>query len=148
MTHRPPDPLVFSVHSACACNVTGSTRSWCDVTTGQCSCHDGVTGRQCDACQRYFFGFHAPPRGCSPCNCSQAYSVDLQCDVSGVCPCKPGVGGDKCVACRDGFYNLTGSGRWRNGKDDDDDENEGDNNCNGNMTLGSTMAGFTPRGCG
>ena len=42
----------------CACNVSGSVDSVCNVTSGQCDCvNGGVTGRTCDACRPGFYQF-------------------------------------------------------------------------------------------
>ena len=103
--------ILFCLPQACACNLTGSGSTACNVTTGQCSCFEGVKGRQCDACKTHFFGFKSG-RGCSPCNCTPEYSENLQCNEVGVCSCKPGVDGMKCVECQEKFYNLTNTGEY------------------------------------
>uniref|UniRef100_A0A0N4ZF07 Laminin subunit alpha-2 n=1 Tax=Parastrongyloides trichosuri TaxID=131310 RepID=A0A0N4ZF07_PARTI len=36
---------------ACNCNPHGSIQFICDKQSGQCECHDGVTGRNCDLCE-------------------------------------------------------------------------------------------------
>lgn len=46
----------------CDCDRIGSTNYTCEQRGGQCQCKTGVTGRRCDTCQRYFFGFS--PSGC------------------------------------------------------------------------------------
>ncbi|MED6279319.1 hypothetical protein CHARACLAT_033234 [Characodon lateralis] len=41
----------------CNCNPIGSTSGECDIVTGQCECHPGITGLHCDRCEINFFGF-------------------------------------------------------------------------------------------
>ena len=41
----------------CDCDRVGSTNYTCVERGGQCQCKPGVTGRRCDTCQRFFFGF-------------------------------------------------------------------------------------------
>ncbi|CAB0018860.1 unnamed protein product [Nesidiocoris tenuis] len=67
----------------CNCNVTGSKGPGCDEN-GQCVCRTGVTGLQCDECERNQFGFSAT--GCQPCECDPFGSSDLQCNSTGHCP--------------------------------------------------------------
>uniref|UniRef100_A0A8D0CXN5 Laminin subunit alpha-1 n=1 Tax=Sander lucioperca TaxID=283035 RepID=A0A8D0CXN5_SANLU len=83
---------------ACGCDVSGALSSVCDVTTGQCSCRENVTGRACDRCQFGFFGLQSG-RGCRPCSCSQSGSLSESCDKEGRCQCVEGVAGDACDRC-------------------------------------------------
>lgn len=74
----------------------GSRSLQCDAS-GRCQCKPGVAGDKCDRCDvdHYDFG----PRGCRPCECSVAGSLNNQpsCDPhTGVCACKEHVEGQKC----------------------------------------------------
>ena len=41
----------------CACNPDGRKDNTCDITSGQCSCIDNVSGLKCDACAIGWYGF-------------------------------------------------------------------------------------------
>ena len=99
------DPLP----TACSCNMVGTNRTSCDLSSGHCSCHDGVVGRACSTCRQHYYNFNSGA-GCSPCNCNALYSQDLQCNSAGKCTCKAGVSEDKCTKCADNYYNLTTAG--------------------------------------
>ena len=47
---------------SCDCDQVGSLNYTCELETGVCTCKQGVTGRRCDTCQKYYFGFS--PTGC------------------------------------------------------------------------------------
>ena len=46
---------------ACGC---AASDPLCDGTTGQCVCPTGVTGRSCDHCENFTFGYD-PVNGCT-----------------------------------------------------------------------------------
>ena len=46
----------------CMCDPTGSLNNSCDVTSGQCPCKPGVTGRTCSQCQADHYSFSS--QGC------------------------------------------------------------------------------------
>ncbi|XP_054863033.1 laminin subunit alpha-1 isoform X2 [Amphiprion ocellaris] len=93
----------------CGCDVSGAISGLCDVTSGQCSCRENVTGRTCGRCQLGFFGLQSG-RGCHPCGCSQLGSLSESCDEEGRCQCVEGVAGDRCDRCSRGYYGFHGSG--------------------------------------
>ena len=39
------------------CNVDGSSSESCNVTTGECSCNEGVQGLNCDECKLEYYNF-------------------------------------------------------------------------------------------
>lgn len=53
--------------AVCECNVIGSVNLTCDTITGQCYCHPGVEGLNCDRCMAFHYGFSE--RGCERCEC-------------------------------------------------------------------------------
>ncbi|KAM6311047.1 laminin subunit beta-3 [Podargus strigoides] len=60
----------------CDCDFQGTEGVGCDKTTGQCLCRPGVTGPQCDQCQR---GHCSTYPSCQPCHpCFRAYDGDIQ----------------------------------------------------------------------
>ncbi|KAL3200058.1 hypothetical protein MRX96_001267 [Rhipicephalus microplus] len=71
--------------------------------TGHCHCRPGVTGKQCDQCLPYHYGFS--PDGCVPCDCDSQGSVSLQCAPDGQCECRPNVEGRRCERCKENKYN-------------------------------------------
>ncbi|CAH1271076.1 LAMB1 [Branchiostoma lanceolatum] len=107
--------------SACNCSDLGSVHQVCDLETGQCPCHPGVSDAsmlsasnltadlQCRSCQLDYFGFESG-EGCHPCLCNETGSVSLQCDETGQCPCTDTSGGDKCDVCLPGFFNFSSQG--------------------------------------
>ncbi|MEQ2259873.1 Laminin subunit gamma-1 [Xenotaenia resolanae] len=93
------------VHS-CNCNPIGSTSGECDIVTGQCECHPGITGLHCDRCEINFFGFSSS--GCKPCDCDLEGSLSGQCKEDGRCDCRPGFVGARCDMCEENyFYNRS-----------------------------------------
>ncbi|XP_068437392.1 laminin subunit alpha-1 isoform X2 [Clinocottus analis] len=94
---------------ACGCDVSGSLSSVCDVTTGQCSCRENVTGLTCDRCQSGSFGLQTQG-GCRSCGCNQSGSVSESCDEGGRCQCVEGVSGDACDRCSRGYYGFHANG--------------------------------------
>ena len=116
----------------CLCNMTGATSRVCDKVSGQCTCRENVSGRQCERCDS---GYHTlTTSGCKPCNCSTsgtAFGASQRCDpVSGSCQCKNFVTGYYCDRCKLGYYNL----RSANGNGCDRCQ------CDTRGTLGNTKA--------
>lgn len=68
----------------CNCDPVGALNGTCNTDYGQCVCRIGVTGRKCDMCEPFHYGFSLD--GCKPCDCDQIGSVSLQCDATGQCP--------------------------------------------------------------
>ena len=98
--------LNVSGREPCRCDRVGSLNDSCDIQSGQCSCKLGVTGRQCDQCERYHWGFSY--EGCSGCNCNPEGALDLQCEVrTGQCRCKANIEGQRCDRCVENKYNIT-----------------------------------------
>ena len=90
----------------CRCSRVGSLNDSCDIQSGQCSCKLGVTGRQCDQCERYHWGFSY--EGCKGCSCNPEGALDLQCDQrDGQCRCKASIEGQRCDRCVENKYNIT-----------------------------------------
>ncbi|VDM59180.1 unnamed protein product, partial [Angiostrongylus costaricensis] len=89
----------------CGCDLLGSEDATCDIVTGRCKCKPGVTGRQCNECAPYHFGFG--PKGCQPCDCEVIGSESLQCDVtSGQCLCRDHIEGRRCDQCVENRYDI------------------------------------------
>ncbi|XP_062236101.1 laminin subunit alpha-1 [Platichthys flesus] len=91
----------------CNCDLRGSQSSVCSrddsqsgVSAGQCVCHEGFAGRQCDRCA---FGYRDFPR-CVRCECDLSGSTNS--DPCSPCTCKMNVMGAHCDLCKPGFYNL------------------------------------------
>ncbi|XP_053268611.1 laminin subunit alpha-1 [Pleuronectes platessa] len=91
----------------CNCDLRGSKSSVCSrddsqsgVSAGQCVCHEGFAGRQCDRCA---FGYRDFPR-CVRCECDLSGSTNS--DPCSPCICKMNVMGAHCDLCKPGFYNL------------------------------------------
>ncbi|XP_069368064.1 laminin subunit alpha-1 isoform X2 [Paralichthys olivaceus] len=91
----------------CNCDLRGSKSSICSrddsqsgVSAGQCVCHEGFAGRQCDRCA---FGYRDFPR-CVRCECEPSGSINS--DPCSPCICKLNVMGAHCDLCKPGFYNL------------------------------------------
>ena len=80
----------------------------CDKYTGQCPCHNFVTGRTCTACQQNFYDLaNAHEAGCKPCACYPDNSEDpsAQCHLeTGECDCLPGFGSRDCSTCENGYW--------------------------------------------
>ncbi|KAL4232273.1 Plexin-A1 [Mactra antiquata] len=91
----------------CKCNLTGSTGTSCEETSGNCTCKTNVSGRQCDTCMHNTANFSST--GCTACSCN---SEGIQsCSTGLVCNCKNNVERDsgKCNKCVPNFYNLSHS---------------------------------------
>ncbi|XP_074871776.1 multiple epidermal growth factor-like domains protein 9 [Carettochelys insculpta] len=96
--------LASSKDYLCNCSALGSASvNECNTSTGQCECHTGYTGLQCENCKEGYF-MNQTSGLCFPCGCSSKGSVNSLCNNSGKCQCKAGVIGLKCDQCRDGYY--------------------------------------------
>jgi hypothetical protein len=97
---------------SCGCVAAGAlgSGSQCDVSTGQCACRAGTTGRTCNVCKRGFYGLSASnPTGCLSCECNLFGTVNgsTSCDpTSGQCQCLPSNVGRTCSQCVAGFFQL------------------------------------------
>ncbi|XP_060106614.1 multiple epidermal growth factor-like domains protein 9 [Heteronotia binoei] len=93
----------------CNCSLVGSTGlNDCNMTTGQCRCHKGYSGQQCDECEA---GYYPEPSSgrCLACGCHSAGAVSSSCDNSGICQCKAGAMGPKCAECQEGYSKFNKS---------------------------------------
>ncbi|XP_023688172.2 netrin-1 [Paramormyrops kingsleyae] len=48
----------------CQCHPVGAVGQWCNQTSGQCLCRDGVTGLRCNRCAPGYQQGHSPIRPC------------------------------------------------------------------------------------
>uniref|UniRef100_A0A673BIA3 Laminin, alpha 1 n=1 Tax=Sphaeramia orbicularis TaxID=375764 RepID=A0A673BIA3_9TELE len=99
-------------HTSCDCNRTaGSSAHQCNLTSGQCPCREGFSGRSCDQCAP---GHHSYP-ACTACGCDVAGTKAEFCNAtlgvcncqSGECVCKAGVSGRRCEECVSGRFGLS-----------------------------------------
>ncbi|XP_054854563.1 multiple epidermal growth factor-like domains protein 9 [Eublepharis macularius] len=93
----------------CNCSSVGSMGlNDCNTTTGQCKCHKGYTGQQCNGCEAGYYPELSSAR-CLPCGCHSTGSASSSCDNSGRCLCKAGATGPKCAECQAGYskFNRT-----------------------------------------
>ncbi|KAG7258254.1 hypothetical protein CRUP_027366 [Coryphaenoides rupestris] len=51
---------------ACQCHPLGAVGGWCNQTSGQCLCRDGVTGLRCNRCAPGYKQGRSPLRPCIP----------------------------------------------------------------------------------
>ncbi|XP_054478572.1 laminin subunit alpha-1 [Anoplopoma fimbria] len=109
--YRPAEVLTNTANNSpcveCNCDLRGSESSVCTrdgtqpgVSSGQCVCKRGFTGRRCDRCA---FGFRDFPQ-CDRCECHLSGSTNT--DPCSPCICKVNVMGAHCDLCKPGFYNL------------------------------------------
>uniref|UniRef100_A0A665TLL1 Laminin, alpha 1 n=1 Tax=Echeneis naucrates TaxID=173247 RepID=A0A665TLL1_ECHNA len=107
--YRPAEvsPYSDSPCVKCNCDLRGSKSSVCTrdgtqtgMSAGQCECHEGFAGRQCDRCA---FGYRDFPQ-CVRCECNLSGSINT--DPCSPCICKVNVMGAHCDLCKPGFYNL------------------------------------------
>ncbi|XP_065805141.1 laminin subunit alpha-1 [Labrus bergylta] len=110
--YRPTEvsPYSDSPCVECNCDLKGSESSVCTrddtqpgVSTGQCVCKEGFTGRQCDRCA---FGYRDFPQ-CVRCECNLSGSINS--DPCSPCICKVNVMGAHCDLCKPGYYDLQDS---------------------------------------
>uniref|UniRef100_A0A1A8RJK3 Laminin, beta 4 n=2 Tax=Nothobranchius rachovii TaxID=451742 RepID=A0A1A8RJK3_9TELE len=87
---------------ACRCDPANSISNICDKVTGQCPCHPGFGGRQCDKCGDSYFG--NPDLQCMSCDCNLEGSKHPSCNPeTGECLCRAGVAGISCDECAPGY---------------------------------------------
>ena len=74
---------------------------------GHCiNCLDNRGGIHCEQCLPNHY-INKRTNRCTPCNCDETGSEDLQCNEDGQCLCKPGVTGQRCERCEDNYYDLS-----------------------------------------
>lgn len=56
--------LILFTTPACQCHPLGAVGHWCNQSTGQCLCREGVTGQRCNRCAPGFKHGHSPLRPC------------------------------------------------------------------------------------
>ena len=100
-----PNAYNFTSEGCTPCDCSEFAESdFCNVTTGQCVCPEGVTGRACDTCLPSYYNLTSA--GCEPCDCDQAGSANDVCDVlTGQCVCTGDLTGRSCDQCGEGFFN-------------------------------------------
>ena len=91
---------------ACTCNTLGTIDNLgCNVWTGECSCKQHVTGRDCNECLPEHYGLSESPEGCSPCDCDAGGAMDNNCDVmTGQCKCRDHMTGRTCSEPRQNYF--------------------------------------------
>lgn len=92
----------------CVCNSMGTNmtdpENICDRKSGQCRCLPGVTGKECDTCEKDHWNLSSG-RGCQLCNCDRSGSKYSQCnEFDGQCECVNGYGGKQCNECEKDYY--------------------------------------------
>uniref|UniRef100_A0A3Q2Z3Z2 Netrin 5 n=1 Tax=Hippocampus comes TaxID=109280 RepID=A0A3Q2Z3Z2_HIPCM len=75
-----PNPCV-----ACQCHPLGAVGRWCNHTSGQCLCRQGVTGLRCNRCARGYKQGTSPLRPCVRKNATICPPTDEEC----VSHCQP-----------------------------------------------------------
>ena len=74
---------------------------------GHCiNCRDNRGGIHCEQCLPNHY-INKRTNRCTPCECDETGSEDLQCDEDGQCLCKPGVTGQVCDRCEDNYYDFS-----------------------------------------
>ncbi|XP_041484164.1 laminin subunit alpha-like isoform X1 [Lytechinus variegatus] len=99
-------PIVGCVD--CECDIRGVDNDDlnCDFFTGQCNCKPNIGGRQCERCERGYYGYPY----CEPCNCDVNGTTEEICDqTTAQCLCKDNVYGDQCNQCEPGTFYLADS---------------------------------------
>lgn len=71
----PPIPPSSPALSACQCHPMGAVGLWCNQTSGQCLCRDGVMGLRCNRCAPGYKQGHSPLRPCIRKSTLPNYSV-------------------------------------------------------------------------
>ena len=89
----------ISCISACNCNEIGSGNNYCDQTSGKCDCRQMVFGRQCDECERGFWGFP----NCQPCRCN-GRADECSNDIGNCLTCRDNTAGHYCDQCAPEYY--------------------------------------------
>jgi hypothetical protein len=78
----------------CACDSIGALDTYCNQSTGECVCKQGVGGAKCDQCLPGHFNIQDD--GCTKCDCPDY----LPCDsLTGTCFCPEGITGKQCTQC-------------------------------------------------
>ncbi|XP_067107794.1 laminin subunit alpha-1 [Osmerus mordax] len=78
------------------------THGSCHRDTGECICPPHTEGEKCEMCEEGYWG-HDPVSGCKSCDCSEAGSSSLQCDLTGGhCLCRAEFSGRRCDRCAKG----------------------------------------------
>lgn len=90
----------------CTCNILGTVNNLgCNVYTGECTCKQFVTGRDCNQCMPETYGLSDSPEGCTPCDCDVGGALDNDCDViTGQCRCRPHMTGRNCSEPKQHYY--------------------------------------------
>ncbi|XP_078090835.1 laminin subunit beta-4 [Mustelus asterias] len=91
----------------CRCDSRGSmsAQSACDPFTGECRCHQHVTGRNCEQCLPNYWGLGTSIHGCSPCDCDIGGAYDNLCSShDGQCRCLPNIISRQCNEPAPGYF--------------------------------------------
>lgn len=90
----------------CTCDILGTrNNSGCNMHTGECTCKDLVTGKDCNQCLPETYGLSDSYEGCHHCDCDAGGSLDNTCDViSGQCRCRPHMTGRTCSTPKQNYF--------------------------------------------
>lgn len=90
----------------CTCDILGTrNNSGCNMHTGECTCKELVTGKDCNQCMPETYGLSDSYEGCRHCDCDPGGSLDNNCDViTGQCRCRPHMTERNCGTPKPNYF--------------------------------------------